>query len=169
LGREYAYGGVLINALLRSGPSQVYGLYARFGNNTGSPASGSLILPPGGIKAVTLAQFTQSQRLEQGFLWVPVMPVMGAPMISTSNSALYSGNAATYSFRIPANISTAQMSPIGHFNAGSSYIMAIGLAVAANLSDRTQDIIISVLNNITPMQVPSGGQLGIDYLFQITP
>jgi len=162
----YAAGGVLINALLRSGPSQVSWLYARYGNNTGSPASGALVLPTGGIKAVTRTQFIQASSSDQGGLWVPVL---GAPSISTSNSALYSGNAATYSFRIPANIVNSQTSPYGSFDSSSAYIMAAGLGVAANLTDRTQDIIIGVLNNITPRQVPSGGQLGVDYTFQITP
>lgn len=161
----YAAGGVLINAILRSGPSQIYGLYARYGNNTGSPASGSLVLPVGGIKAVTRSQFIQSSSTDQGCLWVPVL---GAPAVSTTNSALYSGNQATFSFRIPSNISSVQMSPVGSFLT-SYYIMAIGLAVAANLSDRTQDIIITVLNAITPQLIPDGGQLGIDYPFQITP
>jgi hypothetical protein len=165
----YAAGGVLINAVLRSGPSQVSWLYARFGNNTGSPASGALVLPTGGIKAVTRTQFVQSLSNDQGALWVPVL---GAVAVSTSNSALYSGNVATFSFRIPSNINQSlpsQTSPVGKFNPDSSYIMALGLAVAVNLSDRTQDVIITALNAITPQLIPSGGQLGIDYPFQITP
>jgi hypothetical protein len=162
----YAAGGVLINAVLRSGPSQVYGLYARYGNNSGSPPSGTLILPSGGIKAVTRLQFIQSASNDQGALWVPVM---GAPAIGTTDMTKYAGNLATFSFRISANIASSQMSPVGSFNAATSYIMAIGLAVAVNLNDRTQDIIITALNNITPLLVPAGGQLGIDYPFQITP
>lgn len=162
----YAAGGVLINALLRSGPSQITYLYARYGNNQGSPPSGTLILPTGGVKAVTVANFTQSASLDQGALWVPVL---GTPVISSSNTALYAGNVATFSFRIPANISTASMSPIGSFNASTAYIMAIGLAVQVNPQDRTQDILISVEDSFSPEQVPSGGQLGIDYPFVIAP
>ena len=164
----YAAGGVLINAILRSGPSQIYGLYARYGNGSGSPASGTLPLPVAGIKAVTRSNFISSTSSDQGALWVPVL---GAPVISTSNSSLYSGNQATFSFRIPANISTSQMSPSGSFVPGTSYIFAIGLAVAVSLSDRTQDIIITAINGLpTPLQqVPPGGQLGIDYPFMITP
>lgn len=162
----YAAGTVLINALLRSGPSQIGYLYARYGNNQGSPPSGTLILPTGGIKAVTRANFIQSSGPDQGALWVPVL---GAPLVTTSNSAYYSNNVATFSFRIPANLSTAAMSPIGSFNAATAYITAVGLAVPVSTSDRTQDIIISVLDDYALQQVPAGGQMGVDYPFKITP
>jgi hypothetical protein len=109
-------------------------------------------------------------------MWVPVL---SAPAQDTSDGTRYNGNQATFFFRIPYNISTSQISPSGNFNVDTSYIYALGLAVAFNTGDRTQDKIFSAmqaygydpdntnLGNFTAFQIPPGGQTAIDYTVPI--
>lgn len=151
--------GVLMTALLRSGPSQITHLYARFGANQGtSPAP--LAPVSGDLKKVNRLDFLQSSNAYNGGLWVPVL---SAPLQESSDVSLYVGNQATFFFRIPYNISAAQISPSANFSVANSYVYALGLGVAVNSVDRTQDIIISQLQDFAIFQIPSGGQMAIDY------
>ena len=165
----YAAMDVLMNALLRSGPSQVTHLYARFGDSGANP--GYLAPPSSDIRQTSRQTFLQSSDSVRGGLWVPVL---SAPIQDTSDPSHYTGNRATFFFRIPANIDADQVSPAGNFVPATSWIYAMGLAVAYNTSDRQQDKIISVmqaygydtdpsLGQFTKFQVPSGGQTAIDY------
>lgn len=165
----YAALDVFMNALLRSGPSQVTHLYARFGDGGANPG---YLAPPGNdIRATSRQTFIQSTDSVRGGLWVPVL---SAPIQDTTDPARYVGNRATFFFRIPANIPADQVSPSPNFNPATSYIYALGLAVAYNTSDRQFDKIISVmqaygynvnptLGNFTKFLVPAGGQTAIDY------
>ena len=165
----YAAMDVLMNALLRSGPSQVTHLYARFGDSGANP--GYLSPPSSDIRSTTRQTFIQSSDSVRGGLWVPVL---SAPIQDTSDAAKYIGNRATFFFRIPANIPSDQVSPSTNFVPATSWIYALGLAVAYNTSDRQFDKVISVmqaygydsdptLGNFSKFQVPSGGQTAIDY------
>jgi hypothetical protein len=171
----YAAADVFMNAFLRSGPSQVTHLYARFGGESAS--QGWLNPPDNDIKATTRDTFLQVADLEsvRGALWVPVL---SAPAQSTSDQSRFTGNQATFYFRIPANLSTDQQDP-DNFKAegmgSDSFIFGLGLAVAKNISDRSQDVIISVLQAVgwdggNPLSgdfnkflVPAGGQMAVDY------
>lgn len=165
----YAAMDVFMNALLRSGPSQVTHLYARFGDSGANPG---YLAPPGNdIRATSRQTFITSADSVRGGLWVPVL---SAPIQDTSDPARYVGNRATFFFRIPANISEDQVSPSGNFSPATSWIYSMGLAVAYNTSDRQFDKVISVmqaygydvnpsLGNFTKFQVPTGGQTAIDY------
>ena len=164
----FAASDVMINALLRSGPSQVTHLYARYGDQGSNTA---WIAPFGGdLRTTTRDDFIMTSGVDpvRGGLWVPIL---SAPAKDSTDTDLYSGNRATFFFRIPANISTDQMSP-AHFNAVSSGIYSLGLGVAASLTDRTQDLIISVLQiseeDRAKAIVPVGGQLAIDYPLEHT-
>lgn len=173
----FAAMDIFMNAWLRSGPSQVTHLYVRFGDSGANPG---YLAPPGNeIRATTRDTFITSADSVRGGLWVPVL---SAPIQDTSNPGSYVGNRATFFFRIPANISSDQVSPSGNFVPATSWVYAMGLAVAYNTSDRQFDRIASVmqaygydtdpaLGNFTKFQVPSGGQTAIDYSvpFQFTP
>jgi hypothetical protein len=165
----YAAANIFMSALLRSGPSQVTHLYARFGDSGANPAF--LVAPNSDLKQSSRSTFIQSSNGAIGGLWVPIL---SAPAQNTTNNALYSGNSSTFFFRIPYNIASTQTSP-ANFAAVTSYIYAIGLCVAKVMSDRTQDVIISVAQAkgwnsgdladgyFTKFPVPSGGQIAIDY------
>lgn len=154
----YAMADVIINALLRSGPSVVTHLYCRFGDSGSNPGN---LNPEGGeLINTTRADFVASSDGIRGGLWVPALT---SAIQESTDSVLYAGNQATYLFRIPYNIPANQVSPADNFMAGDSYIYAMGLGVAVAGGDRTQDLIVTVLNSFTPFPVTPGGQVGIDY------
>ena len=153
---------IIMNALLQSGPSQINWLYARFGDSGANP--GNLAPLNNDLTNTQRADFLASTDGIRGGLWVPLL---FAPQQSSSNSLLYNGNTATFSVRIPYNIASAQVSPSANFNATTSYIYALGLAVAMSVTDRTQDVIVSALESFTPFPIPSGGQESIDYPLEL--
>lgn len=181
----YAMADILMNAFLRSGPSQVTHLYARFGDSSANP--GWLNPPNIDLKATTRSTFVTVAPGDtvRGGLWVPVM---SAPAQDTTDVTTYGGNEATFFFRIPANIpqdgANPQVEPANFVADGSSsqsYIYALGLAVAQNIQNRTQDTIISVLEAVgwnvaapfsgsdgsigdfAAFPIPAGGQMAVDY------
>lgn len=170
----YAAAAILMTALLRSGPSQVTHLYARFGDSGANP--GFLVPPNSDIAQSSRSTFTQSSNAAIGGLWVPIL---SAPA-QTTTAAPYSGNKATFFFRIPYNISTDQVLPANNFSADTSYIYALGLGVAKVMSDRSQDLILSTLQaygydsgNVdlgyfSKFPIANGGQTSIDYSLEFT-
>lgn len=162
----FAWAGIVMNAIARSGPSQVGWLYARFGDSGANP--GTLSPTNNDLRYTVRNTFLTSADGVRGGLWVPLL---SAPQQSTSDPSLYNNNQLNFGFRIPGNISANQVSPANNFNPASSYIYALGLAVSANVTDRTQDIIITALQNFPPFPVPSDGQVVVDYplLMQVLP
>ncbi len=159
----FAWAGVVISALLRSGPSQVTHLYARFGDSGANP--GTLSPANNDLRYTVRGDFLASSDGVRGGLWVPLQ---APPQQSSDDSGLYVGNIADYPFWISGNIPTSQVSPSNNFNAASSYIYALGLAVAVSTLDRTQDLIVGVLQSFDPFQVPSGGQELVNYPLKLT-
>lgn len=155
----YAAADIMIAALLRSGPAQVTHLYAQHG---GQNADGTPSPLPDDLREVTRGDLVDSNG-DRGGLWIPIL---AAPAVSSSDTQLYNGNQGTFYFRIPGTVPAAQV--IGNFVAGTSKITALALAVAVNINDRSQDIIISVTNNFTPFQIVPNGQLAVDYPFLVT-
>lgn len=162
----HAWSTVAINALLRSGSSQIGWLYARFGDSGANPAYLSPAANPSDLGTTVASDFLHAAPGDnvRGGLWVPIL---AAPSQSSSNPNLYTGNQATFSFRIPGNIPAAQISPAANFNPATSYIYALGLAVPVVAGDRTQDIIVALQQNFTIFQVPANGQEAVDYPLQI--
>jgi hypothetical protein len=172
----FAAGNVFMNALLRSGPSQVTHLYARFGDSGANP--GFLSPPDNDLRNCTRTTFIETDPGDtvRGGLWVPVL---SAPAQSSTDSEIYTGNQATFFFRIPFNLPTSQQSP-SNFDVATSYIYALGLAVATNPSDRSQDVIMAVMQatgfdpddllvgSFTPFQIPPSGQESIDFSLPFT-
>lgn len=168
-----AASDVFMTALLNSGPHQVTHLYARFGDSGANPAF--LSPPEGNLGKTNRSTFVQSSDGVRGGLWVPVL---SSPQQETTDNLLYTGNQATFFFRIPYNISNDQVEP-DNFNPATSYIYALGLAVAANVGDRTQDIIISQIQAVgwdggnpldgefTKFPVLNGGQSAVDYKIKL--
>lgn len=112
-----------------------------------------------------------------GGLWVPVL---STPVQSTDDSENYNGNVLTYYFRLPYNLSSDQISPADNFAVATSRIFSLGLAVASDFSNRSEDIIISVLQAVgndeddgafNDFLIPDGGQIAIDYVmpFSVEP
>lgn len=166
----YAAMNNLMNAWLRSGPSQVTHIYARFGDDADSPG---YLAPPGNdIRAVTREHFLNSEDSVRGGLWVPIL---AAPVQDTTDAGRYVGNRATFFFQIPGNLSADNISPAGNFNLETSWIHAVGLAVAHNTSNRQYDQIVTVmqaygyddgspsLGDFAPFQLIEGGQTTFSY------
>lgn len=155
----YAAATALINGVLQSGPSQVSWLYARFG-----PATPTAYLTNSDLRTVTRNDFI-APASNAGGLWVPLM---SPPAQSSSQIGTYIGNVANYQFRIPYNPTSAQVSPYDNFNVSTSYIYALGIAVAPSVTDRTQDIIVAFLQGtFAPFPIPPGGQEAIGYPWTI--
>jgi hypothetical protein len=105
-------------------------------------------------------------------MWVPILT---APVQMSTDASLFAGNSATYYFRVPYNIASTQVVPSGNFNVSTSYVYAMGLAVAYNTLDRNFDKVASVmqakgydidlplLGEFDKFQIASGGQTAIDY------
>lgn len=164
----YAFFNISANALAQSGPFRPTQLYARFASVANS--NGQLSPPGGDIQAANRSTFIAPTDGSCGGLWVPIL---SAPVQSTTNTALYNGNQLTFLFRIPYNIPASQQSP-AVFNAATSYIYALGLAVQPNLQDPTQDIIIATQQNpgdFTAFQIPNSGQITVDFVlpFSVLP
>ena len=160
-----AFATMLMTAWLRSGPSQVAYLYARFGDLGSNPG---ILAPVGGdLKQAVRADFlkTPAENSILGGLWVPLL---AAPAQNSTDSSLYVGNQCTFYFRIPAALSSLQISPAANFNPATSYVTTLGLAVAPNMSDRTQDSIVTVSTDFDPFLVPDGGQIAVDYACAIS-
>lgn len=160
----YASGEVLANALTRSGAFQVTHLYARY--NGPDTVDLSLLNAEGGIKATTRSEFMATASGNGGFY----VPLLAPPARDTSDSLLYGLNRLTYYFRIPT-VTEEDHGLTGTFDMVNSRVSALGLAVAVDASDRTQDIIISVLQGgnsgggyaFTMFPLVSGGQKFVDY------
>lgn len=164
----YAAAGLLLTALLRSGPSQVTHLYARFGTDA---QAGFLVPDNADVQRTQRTDFLEAPNSAVGGLWVPVL---AAPVQETTDNTKYAGNRATFLFRIPYNLPAAQISPADNFSLSTSKIFALGLAVAQNLNVREQDVIFSVLQAFTNDADPTsgyfqkfliapGGQTTVDY------
>lgn len=160
-----AAADVFVTALLRSGPSSVTYLYARYGGAYGSGQEGIIVPADGDIKKTVRANFVEGTS-PKGGLWVPLL---ATPIQSSSDAELFTGNRVTYMFRIPANISASQTEGTA-FNSATSYIGAMGLAVSPNFDNvRSEDNIITALQYTAfaptpqPFLIPSGGQSAIDY------
>lgn len=105
-----------------------------------------------------------------GAIWVPVASSVGL----SASSVDYQGNTITYSTIIPASVASDDTTKIGEFIADSSEIRAIGLASANVFSDRSKDIIFSLIDIPEAADagnrqagesfvIPSAGQVTIDY------
>ena len=164
-----AAADIFITALLRSGPSAVTYLYARYGGALESGNEGILVPTDGDIKKTVRNDFVTGDS-PRGGLWVPLL---ATPIQSSSDTELFTGNRVTYMFRIPANISVDQTEG-ATFDASTSYIAALGLAVSPNFdNDRSEDIIMTALQypdftpTPEPFLVPVSGQSAIDYTINI--
>ena len=155
----YAAADVLIRAMLQSGPARVTHLYAQHGGSTNTAP----ITLPGDPSATRNNFVATANTYDNGGLWVPLL---AAPAVSASDPTTYAGNLCTFYFRIPGNVPSTQYT--GNYVAGTSKIYGIGLAVAVNANDRTQDQIISAYNSFTPFPIASNAQESVDYPFQIT-
>lgn len=163
--------GILMTALLRSGPSSVTHLYCRYGGAFESGDEGYLTPSGNDIKKTVRNDFVKAVdgSTTQGGLWVPLLAV---PVQVTSDTTKYSNNQATFLFRIPFDPTSEQQAG-ATFNPATSYISALGLAVAPNYeNDRTQDLMFTALQFETfathePFLVPAGGQTAVDYTVQL--
>jgi hypothetical protein len=156
----YAFADMLMTAWLRSGPSSVTYLYARFGDSGANPG----VLAPTGqdLRNTTRTNFVAApgDSLVLGGLWVPLL---AAPSQASSDLDHYAANSTTFYFRIPASLSTAQIDPAANFDVATSYIYALGLAISPNTSDRSQDVIVTATEDFDPFLIPTGGQMAVDY------
>jgi hypothetical protein len=164
-----AASDIFATALLRSGPSSVAFLYARYGGALLSGQEGIIVPADNDIKKTVRGDFVASGG-PKGGLWVPLL---ATPIQSSSDTTIYVGNRITYMFRIPSNISVSQTEG-ATFDASTSYIAALGLAVSPNFNNsRADDIIMTVLQypdftpTPEPFLVPMSGQSAIDYTINI--
>ena len=164
-----AAADIFATSLLRSGPSSVTFLYARYGGALMSGNEGIIVPPDGDIKKTVRSNFV-SNGGPKGGLWVPLL---ATPIQTSSDTNLFVGNRVTYMFRIPFNISVSQTEGAS-FSAATSWIAALGLAVSPNFdNDRSQDQIMTVLQypdftpTPAPFLVPMSGQSAIDYTINI--
>jgi len=161
----YAACDNMAAALTQSGPARITHLYGHHGG-TWNPSSIAIPLPPNtDPRLTTRSDFMNSSTSQNdGGFWIPLA---AAPAI-TSSGANFQGNLLTYYFQIPGTIPGGQYT--GTFTPGTSKIYSLGLAVAHNTLDRTQDVIVSVLGNgtFTPFIIGSGGQESVNYPYQFT-
>lgn len=158
----FAAAGVFMNGILRSGPSQVTHLYGRFGDSGANP--GHLAPKNSDQRYTTRNDFIKSNNNVHGGFWVPLL---ATPSQTTSDRSLYDGNEAHFFFRIPGDLDDSQIDPADNWDPSTSYVYELGLAVAMNIHDRSQDVIIAVMDNVKKFQVPSGSQMTIDYKLQL--
>lgn len=161
----FAAADVMIAALLQSGPSKVTYLYAQHGGSSTDPDFPPVVLPSD-LRETTQADLTATESTyNSGGLWIPLL---AAPAADTTDTTSYTGNVATYYFRIPGT--PAAGSYTGVFVPGTSRIYSLGLGVTVNTNDRSQDKIISVLagDSFTPFIIAANGQEAVDYPMQIT-
>lgn len=164
----YKAGDLIANALSRNGPFQVTHLYCRFNGPSTVSALG-----PSDLRTVTRSHFLASASLSGGFY----VPVLTAPGVSSSNLVLYNGNRLSFYFRIPSSVGPDDhgMTNEAEFSLEDSRISAMGLAVAQSASDRTQDLMLSVLQGgvegggaaFEMFPLVNGGQTAIDYPINI--
>jgi hypothetical protein len=162
----FAAMDVLMNAWLGTGNFKVTHLYVRFGDASSNPG---YLAPPGNqIRASNRETFLESTDNARGGLWVPELT---APHQSSTDLSRFVGNKATFYFRIPSNVPASQVSPSANFDQATSWIYAMGLAVAFDYGNRQFDRIVSVLQahhaplqgKFSKFQIPPGGQVAIDY------
>lgn len=83
------------------------------------------------------------------------------PVFSTAkieaNDSIVDGK-VTFFFRI-----TDSSELTGTFSTSTSKVYYLGLAAARDLSDANQDMMMSLLKPDTPIEIPTGGQVAIDY------
>lgn len=170
----FAAADIFMKALVRSGASQVTHLYARFGTDANP---GYLLPSDSDMRSVTRSDFLAAQNSSVGGLWVTLM---AAASLQPSDSNQYRSNEVTYYFRLPYAISADQISPAENFDPDNSKIFALGIAVAENSEDRSQDILITAAQAVgyddddinagyfTAFALPPGGQSTVDYTLTFT-
>lgn len=132
---------------------QVTHLYALFTNNS-TPG-----LTAGTEQSVTRSTFYEDVGDNRGAFWVPVT---GVPSI-TSSASMYESNTVQWQFLIDnAVVSSIEA---GSFSLDNSKIKALGLAIATDYSDRTKDIIFSVINipDLDAFVIPDGATVEVKY------
>tara|TARA_B100000035_G_C21024864_1_gene565733 strand:- start:546 stop:1106 length:561 start_codon:yes stop_codon:yes gene_type:complete len=146
--------------------------------NEGVSVIARLLVDPSGARPSHLyARFSGNQTNAQGTSnlgtnnslvnvldFLPIDNASGClrePIFSTAkveaNGSIIDGK-ITFFFRI-----TEESELTGSFNASASKIYYLGLAAARDLSDYNQDMMISLLEPTTPIEIPTGGQVAIDY------
>ena len=83
------------------------------------------------------------------------------PIFSTAkveaNGDIVDGR-VTFFFRL-----TEDSELTGSYTTGSSKIFYLGLAAARDISDYNQDMLMSLISVEEPIEIPTGGQVAIDY------
>ena len=161
-GLTFAAADNMVAALLQSRPARVTHLYGIFSvSNSVRPLGVS-----GDIRAVGRSDFMATDNSTYGGFFIPLV---AAPSVESTDGTIYQGNTALYYFRIPGSISAGVNSGFSGPYAPGVYISGIGLGVAQNASDRSQDRIISVLGNgsFNPFAIASNGQETVEYPYQI--
>lgn len=150
------YKGVdrLPYAFIQGSMLQVTHLYSLFVN--GATAG----ITDGTEKSVTRDTFYQEIGNDRGAFWVPTT---GVPII-TASGVSYESNTVQWRFLVEG-LSSSAPNVNGNFIIDESKIKALGLAIATDHSDRTKDIIFSVINipDADAFVVPVGATLEIKY------
>lgn len=157
LHNEIVNEGVSVIARLLVDPSgaRPSHLYARFADNA-TEAQGTSNLGVNNVN-VNIGDF------------VPASASAGAirePIFSTAkveaNGSIVDGK-VTFFFRLTENSELT-----GSFTSNESKIFYLGLAAARDISDYNQDMLISLIEVEDPIDIPSGGQVAIDYTLTLS-
>jgi hypothetical protein len=142
--------GVLSRLLVDPSAPRPSHIYARF-SDTQSDAQGSGNIGINNAN-VNVFDFTPTEH-NSGALREPVFSTAKIE----PNGSVVDGK-ITFFFRITPSSEIA-----GTYNIGSSQIHYLGLAAAKDLSDSNQDLLVSFIQADPYLEIPTNGQLAIDY------
>jgi hypothetical protein len=142
--------GVLARLLVDPAAARPSHIYARFAD-TQSDAQGSGNIGTNNAN-VNIFDFTPTDN-NSGCLREPVFSTAKIE----PNGSVVDGK-ITFFFRITASSEVA-----GTYNIGSSQIHYLGLAAAKDLSDENQDLLVSLIQADPYLEIPTNGQLAVDY------
>lgn len=171
----YAGADLIVSSIINNTPTSLKYLYCFFNSRGGD----GLTYPGGDKKRTTRDTFVQDattgvEGTQYGCFWVPINST------SVVNSGVYyNGNQMIFNFIIPSSAVSDLENKIGNLTAEDSEIRAMGLASAQHNTDRTKDIIFSIIDipeaedpndrkQNESFVIPSVGQANINYPLTFT-
>lgn len=171
----YAGADLLVSSLIYNTPVNIKYLYCFFNSRGGD----GLTYPGGDKKRTVRETFIQdavsgAEGTQYGCFWVPINSTN-----TTSSGVYYQNNQILFNFVIPSSAVSDLENKIGNLTAEDSEIRAMGLASVQHNTDRTKDIIFSIIDipeaenpndrkQNESFVIPAVGQANINYPLTFT-
>ena len=143
---------VLSRLMVEYGAPRPSHLWARFASSLEDAKESTKFITPEDQLNIRVADFISGSSATRGAVREGLH---GVPLRQDNGDV--AGGTVTWSFRLSADTPI-----VGTYAAGTSQLYFLGLAAAHSSTDHLQDKITNLVE-VTGLDIPAGGQLGVDY------